>query len=75
MTQTTLLQAMQYLYSHEINCGLQSFWDADFRVWLGGGPNGEDVATEVCSEDLDTAGPWLIKKAKELYPNCEWKPL
>lgn len=75
MTQTTLCQAMAYLYKHEINSRVDGFWDSGFTVLLGDNMNGFRHGKDFESHELHCAGEWLLKKAKEVYPKCEWRPL
>ena len=35
-----LSDVLAALYASEINCGLESFWDGGFRVWIGDPLNG-----------------------------------
>lgn len=39
----TLTDVMADLYGHEINCGMESFWDGDWSVWIGDFMNGRKL--------------------------------
>jgi hypothetical protein len=41
----TLHDAITTLYVWEINCGCETFWDGDIRVWIGDRMNGHKVET------------------------------
>ena len=61
--------AMRALYASEINCGLASFWDGGFTVWLGDHINGHDAKTQFFDEHFDHIPLWLHAEALRLYPN------
>jgi hypothetical protein len=69
----TLEEAITYLYSHEINVTITSFWDAGFSVGLGDAMNGHGEAKNFQANELWKAGNWLVEEAKKKYPNAEWK--
>jgi hypothetical protein len=39
----TLDDAIATLYTREINCGCETFWDGGMKVWIGDMMNGHDV--------------------------------
>jgi len=70
-----LVEAMQYLYEHEINCQVSSFWDSGFSVELGDHMNGFTHDAVFEAHELEQAGDWLVGMAKSEYPNVNWRPL
>lgn len=64
----TLPVVLDALYAHEINVGMQSFWDNGWDVWLGDlewkGRVGDVVSFSTAAE----IAPWLIKTAEDYYP-------
>lgn len=64
-----LEETIKALYESEINCGLQSFWDGGFEVWLGDEHNGIMACQNFAASELDRAGDWLGDKAREIYPD------
>jgi hypothetical protein len=50
----------------EINCGLQAFFDAGVRVWIGDDLNGRAVEQIFAVTDLDQVVPWLRAEATRL---------
>lgn len=65
----SLREILDELYRHEINCGIQSFWDGGWTVWLGDEQNGRKE--EATIDAVDDIGKWLLDTAKKHYPNCE----
>jgi len=63
-----LIETMQLLYSKEINCGLESFWDGGFNVWVGLQQHIIDDETVFEAQDLHKAADWLLEAAKKRYP-------
>lgn len=64
-----LIETMQLLYSKEINCGLESFWDGGFNVWIGLQQCiMVDDAAIFEAQDLHKAADWLLEAAKKRYP-------
>lgn len=51
-----LLEVMAALYESEINCGVASFWDAGFDVWLGDDANGKKAVHGFYPDDFAEAG-------------------
>ncbi len=58
---------MLCLYYSEINCGVSSFWDAGFTIWLGDESNGRDA--QFFDENFSQLARWLHYEALRLYPN------
>ena len=69
-----LTRVMQRLYASEINCAVQSQWDAGFVVSIGGDMlYGKPEASETFTADeLASAAAWLDQKARELYPQSDY---
>jgi len=63
-----LIDVMLALYASEINCGIESFWDAGWTAWIGDTANGE-VRAPV---ELDNAAEWLHRAAVERFPNSDY---
>lgn len=59
-----LQQTLEHLYRREINCGLSSFWDGGWDVWIGDELNGYRAEGNV--NTLAEAAPWLRKHAAEV---------
>lgn len=61
-----LSEALIELHKHEINCGLSSFFDSGFDVWIGDNINGISHESRFTAEELDdgTAALWLLHKAE-----------
>ena len=57
----------QRLYDSEINCGIQSFWDAGWSAWIGDDLNGRPVLRSEFQSLADVA-TWLEEQARKLYP-------
>jgi hypothetical protein len=75
-----LKHILQQLHDSEINAGVQTFYDAGMRVWIGDEANGIQVETTInrtraarlkWPEGL-TAASWLHKTAIRLYPNSQY---
>ena len=66
-----LITVMLALYESEINCGMESFWDGGFTVWLGLKSMGDnEVEKNFYTKELATdAGKWLHDAALKHYPN------
>jgi hypothetical protein len=64
-----LTDVMQRLYASEINCAVQSQWDAGFVVSIGDTLYGTPAASETfAADELSAAAEWLDQKARELHP-------
>jgi hypothetical protein len=72
-----LERVLQALHDSEINAGVQTFFDAGMRVWIGDEVNGiqaETVFTRMGSTERTwpeglTAASWLYETALRLYPD------
>lgn len=66
-----LIKVMLALYESEINCGMESFWDGGFTVWLGLKSMGDDMEEKnfAVNELAKDAGKWLHDAALKYYPN------
>lgn len=61
------------LYRNEINCGLQSFWDGGWTVWIGDDDwNGREALAEFDAREDSHIAAWLAEAAAHLYPKAEW---
>ena len=68
-----LVEVMEALYASEINCGVSSFWDNGFKVWIGDDMNGETDYSAFHSTELDTAAAdFLHEMAIKRYPQSEY---
>lgn len=56
---------LETLYRFEINCGMESFWDGGWDVWLGDSLNG---MSKVNVQSVDVAIEWLIDEVERIYP-------
>lgn len=56
------------LYAHEVNCGLSSFWDGGWSVWIGDDMNGLHAKTTFDTMDFSKIAAWLVDTAEDLYP-------
>src|SRR5262249_55464967 len=56
------------LCDSEINCGLESFWDNGFAVWLG---HGDDPVAMINMRSVEEAAAWLDQTAREHYPDSD----
>jgi hypothetical protein len=63
-----LLTVFRELYASEINCGIESFWDGGFTVFLGDQMNGRKAESVFYPEELDGAAEWLMGQACRIYP-------
>lgn len=59
---------MSALYASEINCGVSSFWDGGWTVWIGDDNNGRRAEATFDGHRLCEAPAWLINAAVEAYP-------
>ncbi|MEA2817454.1 MAG: hypothetical protein QOI93_5183 [Rhodospirillaceae bacterium] len=75
-----LERVLQALHDSEINAGVQTFFDAGMRVWIGDEVNGiqaESVFTRMGSTERTwpeglTAASWLYETALRLYPYSKY---
>ena len=63
-----LEDVMAWLYASEINCGIASFWDGGFTLFLGDDMNGRTWEITIAAAELSTAGNLLTLAAFSLYP-------
>lgn len=56
------------LYAHEINAGLQSFYDGGWTAWIGDEMNGRRAEQTFWRDDLLKVAEWLAVTAEALYP-------
>lgn len=64
----SLTDVMRALYDSEFDCGMQSFWDGGFEVWLGGGQNPVDIKESFSAGQYDDAAAWLDAEVRSRYP-------
>lgn len=69
-----LIYLMQALYRSEINCGLSSFWDGGWTVWIGDEMNGKELEF-FDNEHLWKAVDWLKMTAVARYPHSAFAGL
>lgn len=70
-----ILYLMWVLYDAEINCGISSFWDGGFNVWIGDDSNGHRAETNFDKGELWKAYDWLKANAAKAYPDSEFAKL
>jgi hypothetical protein len=76
LTPPPLESVLQQLHDSEINAGVQTFYDAGMRVWIGDEVNGIQAETTInrtAAARLKwpegfTAASWLHETALRLYP-------
>jgi hypothetical protein len=80
LTPPPLEGVLQQLHDSEINAGVQAFYDAGMRVWIGDESNGIHAETTInrtaaarlkWPEGL-TAASWLHETALRLHPNSKY---
>lgn len=64
----TLDTVLALLYAHEINCGLSSFWDGGWSVWIGDEMNGYRAEADFGPGQYGDIPTWLADNAERLYP-------
>jgi hypothetical protein len=74
---TNLERVMRELHDSEINAGVQTYYDAGMRAWIGDTFNGIRAETliERTSHQWSaalTAASWLHGAALRLYPNSKY---
>jgi hypothetical protein len=82
MSDLELERILQQLHDSEINAGVQTFYDAGMRVWIGDESNGIQSETTInrTSNFADprewpegvTAASWLHEVALRLYPDSKY---
>lgn len=68
----SLIKTIQALYGSEINCGVQTFFDRGFDVWIGDSLNGERAMESFAIEQEWAAAEWLDAAARRLCPNSAY---
>jgi hypothetical protein len=73
---------LQQLHDSEINAGVQTFYDAGMRIWIGDESNGIHAETTInrtanfaapCKwPEGVTAASWLHEVALRLYPDSKY---
>jgi hypothetical protein len=80
LTPPPLERVLQQLHDREINAGVQTFYDAGMRVWIGDEANGIQAETTInrtraarlkWPEGL-TAASWLHEIAIRLFPDSKF---
>src|SRR5260370_3407486 len=79
LTPPPLERVLQQLHDSEINAGVQTFYDAGMRVWIGDELNGIEAETTINRTaaarlkwpDGLTAAGWLHETALPLYPHSQ----
>src|SRR3954452_16596111 len=71
-TMMDLLRVLSELYESEINCGMDTFWDAGLNVWIGDELNGCDSEIQFNKGEFDKAAEWLEQEALRLYPDSQF---
>jgi hypothetical protein len=82
LTSPPLERVLQQLHDSEINAGVQTFYDAGMRVWIGDEANGIQAETTInwTGNFADprkwpegvTAASWLHEVALRLYPDSKY---
>lgn len=72
-----LEQVLKRLHDSEINAGLQTFFDAGIRVWIGDPMNGVRASARIGMDDPawsceGAVARWLHKAAVLLYPDSDY---
>lgn len=60
------------LYDSEINCGLSSFWDSGWVVWIGDDLNGRKAEEHFFPEQFHEIAGWLHQEAVHAYPQSDY---
>ncbi len=68
LRECSLETVLNALYREEINCGLGSFWDGGWDVWIGDEMNGFRAEATFERANLDKVPEWLVTNAERLYP-------
>ena len=70
-----LSDVLNWLYSHEINFGMQSFFDGGYNAWIGDKINGI-ADNEIMLNTPDEVAAWIVKTVERLYPATKYiKPI
>ena len=71
---------LQQLHDSEINAGVQTFFDAGMRIWIGDEANGIQAETTINRTaaarlkwpEGHSAASWLHETALRLYPDSKY---
>jgi hypothetical protein len=66
----TIDEAIAELFRREINCGCETFFDADIRLWIADVMNDRRVETQLPRSRLAESGQWLIDAARLVFPEA-----
>lgn len=72
MANYDLAAVMSTLYRSEINCGMESFWDAGFDAWIGDDMNGRKAERTFDRREFGDIAGWLHSEALRLYPESAY---
>jgi hypothetical protein len=80
LTPPPLARVLQQLHDSEINAGVQTFYDAGMKVWIGDEANviqAETTINRTAAARLKwpegfTAASWLHEAALRLYPDSKY---
>ena len=62
-----LARIIRVLYhAFELNCGMQTFWDGGFTVWIGDDTNGFKDSGLFDIDQTEEAAKWLLDTALAL---------
>ena len=70
----TLDEAIAELCRREVNCGCETFFDADVNLWIGDQTNGRYSETQLPKGRFGETGNWLINEAKRVKPEAFERP-
>lgn len=66
-----LMTVVTGLYAHEINVGLQTFYDGGVDVWLGDPMNGRRIEESFDRDAMGEIVGWLQRTAEDYYPTLK----
>ena len=72
MSNYDLSAVLSGLYRSEINCGVESFWDAGFDAWIGDDMNGRKAERTFDRREFGEIAGWLHAEALRLYPGSQY---
>jgi hypothetical protein len=67
----TLESILTELYKHEINCSINSEWDAGWTIRLGDEMNGYKESIYIEGEEVNLIGSTLIAMVGKQYPHIK----
>jgi hypothetical protein len=67
-----LLHAIRALYASEINCGIQTHWDAGATAWIGDPANGRLSERHFDGYEFPDIPRWLDEEARRLFPQSDY---